>query len=108
MGVKTVLAKESFWRLVFECHLDFLVQGEREYLWVGKTTIRPGLGRQWALLLCVTGRPGLYSDMVPVGGFGRWIPLLRVSHLSVWSYSTKVREEEEEEDKNWQDPGPLL
>ena len=47
MGMKTVLAKESFWRLIFECHLDLLVQGERDYLWVGAL----GLGCQWVLLL---------------------------------------------------------
>lgn len=47
--------------------------------------------------------------MVPVGGFADGSSSLRVSHLSVWSYSTKVREDEEEEgDKSWQDPGPLL
>lgn len=43
MGVKTVLAKESFWRLVFECHLDFLVQGERIFMgWENYNKTRVG------------------------------------------------------------------
>ena len=100
-----VILETGFWMS------SWLTGPRRERIFMGWENYNRilGLGCQRALLLWVTGRLGLNSDVVPVGGFGWWIPLLRVSRLGVWSYNTKVREDKEEEgDKSWQDPGPLL
>ena len=51
-GEKTVLAKESFWRLVFECAIDLPAWGERIIMgWENSYRRTVGLGYQWVAAL---------------------------------------------------------
>lgn len=51
MGVNTVLAKESFWRLAFECHLTYWPKERENIYGLGKYNRDIGVGCMPALLL---------------------------------------------------------